>query len=130
MRRKHLARLGQAPANCNHKGLMTPPVARNGSRSLGERQTASCDDRDMAGRVWGWDQGLCAWCARRVASARRHQASQMWLLARELCTSAALYGVGGRGFAASRTLHLAFVVLRDRASISKAERPDAGFEGE
>ena len=122
MRRKHLARLGQAPANCNHKGLKAPPAAGDGSSSLEERQTTDCDDRDMAGRVWGRDEGLCAWCMHRVASARRHQASRMWLLARELCTSAALYRVGGRGFAASRTLHLAFVVLHGRAWISKAEK--------
>jgi hypothetical protein len=54
----------------------------------------------------------------------------MWLLARELCTSASLYGVGGRGLAASRTLHLAFVVLHGRAWISKSDGPSARFEGE
>jgi hypothetical protein len=31
MRRKHLARLGQAPANCNHNGLRSPPAAEEGS---------------------------------------------------------------------------------------------------
>jgi hypothetical protein len=61
----------------------------------------------------------------RVAIARRQQARQMWLLARELCTSATLCGVGGRGSAASRTLHLAFVVLRDRARIFEPGQADA-----
>jgi hypothetical protein len=61
----------------------------------------------------------------RVAIAQRHQARQMWLLARELCTSAALRGVGGREPAASRTLHLAFVVLRDRAWILEPGQADA-----
>jgi hypothetical protein len=125
MRRKHRAQLGQAPANCNHNGLEEPPVARGGSLSLGETQVPNRDDRDLAGRVWSHGEGLCAWCMRRVAIARRHQARRLWLLARDLCTSAALRDVGGRGLAASRTLRLAFVVLSDRAWIFEPGEPDA-----
>ena len=120
MRRKHLVQFAQAPANCNHKGLDGSSVAREGSSSREETQVSNCDDRDLAGRFWSHGEGLCSWCMRRVAIARRHQARQMWLVARELCTSAALHRVEGRGLAASRTLHLAFVVLRDRARVSEA----------
>jgi hypothetical protein len=57
-----------------------------------------------------------------VAFARRHQARRLWLLARDLCASAALYRMEGCGASASRTLRLAFTVLRDRAEIAEAER--------
>ena len=118
MRRKHLVQFAQAPANCNHTGLDESSMARKGGPSREGKQDSNYDDRDLAGRFWS--HGECSWCMRRVAIARRHQARQMWLLARDLCTSAALHRVEGRGLAASRTLHLAFVVLRDRARVSEA----------
>jgi hypothetical protein len=58
-----------------------------------------------------------------VAIARRCQAGRLWLLARELCASAALCRVEGSGSTASRTLRLAFTVLRERAEILR--RPSA-----
>ena len=122
MRRKYLARLERAPANCNRKGLEPAPEARDGRSVLGQAQVPGGDERDRPDcpGYHGWD--LCASCVRRVAIARRHRARQMWLLARDLCTSAALHGMEGRGSAASRTLRLAVKVLRDRAGIAEAER--------
>jgi hypothetical protein len=52
----------------------------------------------------------------------------MWLLARQLCASAALHRVGGHGAATRQTLRFAAWVLLDRAEIPKAEEPDAAPE--
>jgi hypothetical protein len=124
MRRKHLARLGRAPANCNRRDTAVALAGRSGHSSTGEERSARGDSRQPAAPDRpGYHGGVrCVSCVRRAALARRHQARQLWVLARELCSSAALYDMGGRGSAATRTLRLAFTVLRDRAGISEAER--------
>jgi hypothetical protein len=101
MRRKRLAQLSRAPANCNSQGA---------ERSLGFTDCA---------QNYGGDQ--YAWCLRRATIVQGHEARRLWLLARELCASAALYWVEGGGSAAGRTLRLAFAALRDRAEIAQAE---------
>lgn len=85
-------------------------------------QVASRDECDLADCPGdhGWDHDVL--CVRSVAIARRCQAGRLWLLARELCASAALCRVEGSGSTASRTLRLAFTVLRERAEIAETER--------
>lgn len=122
MRHRYLVRFGRAPANCNHKGLNTPPAAPERCSAQERTQIPSGDVQDETDRPSHHGRGRCAPHLRHVTIARRHQARQMWLLARELCLSAALYAVGGRGLAARRTLRLACKVLPDRAGISKTER--------
>jgi hypothetical protein len=102
MARKYTAQLRRAPANCNDQRP--------------ERWPGFSDCR--AGQEW--DEH--ALCLRREAIARRNQARGLWLLARELCASAALHRVESGGAVAGRTLRLAFAALRDRAEIAQAER--------
>jgi hypothetical protein len=122
MRRKHMVKLGWVPANCNHQGSETWPGVRAGYSSPGPAAVPSRDECDLADCPGnhGWDHDFL--CVRRVAFARRHQARRLWLLARELCASAALYRVEGSRSTATRTLRLAYTALRDRAEIAKAER--------
>jgi len=69
-------------------------------------------------------QGPELWLGPRVRrfSPGLTQARRLWLLARELCATAALYEVEGNGAAAGRNLRLAFTVLCDRAEIAEDER--------
>jgi len=126
MRRKHLARLGRAPANGNcHRredspaaphphGLPSPPNDDGLGRAGTHAHLDGDDDPDDPDRP-GFHGGVpCPACARKAAAARLHQDRQLWILARELCASATLYGLGGRGPAALRRLQLACVLLRDR----------------
>jgi len=99
MRRKHVA-WGRAPANCNSQGA--------------ERSFGFTCAQDCAGDQY-------ALCLRRATTARRREACRLWLLARELCASAALHRVEAGGSTAGRTLRLAFAALRDRAEIAQAE---------
>jgi hypothetical protein len=120
MRRKPITvlRLEPAPANCNHKGQQEP------ARVTGARVRGG-HDCDMAGP--SEYQGLGGAALQRVAIARRRL---MWVLARELCTTASLYRVGGFGSAASQSLRSAFQVLRDRAGIAGVEKSCSVAEGE
>ena len=120
-----MARLGQAPANCNYKGLQSPPETRDGHSSPVQAQVFHNLDCDLAVRPGYQRASQCASALGRVGTAQRRQ---MWLLARELCASASLYGVGGRSFAAKRTLRFAFKVLRDRAGIFEVGTGDATTE--
>jgi hypothetical protein len=129
MRRKHLARLGRAPANCNRRESpdlgalardsgatpVAPPVEAGDAVEAGDDAEATAPDRP------GFHGGVpCASCARKAATARQHQDRQLWILARELCASASLYGLGGREPVAERTLRLAFTMLRDRVGTFEA----------
>jgi hypothetical protein len=125
MRRKHVARLGRAPANCNRRDAPAAPRALGGRP--GDPDFDRDDLRDDLGAPGGtldatapdrpgYHGGVpCASCARKAATARQHQDRQLWILARELCASATLYGLGGRAPVALRTLRLAFTMLRGRA---------------
>ena len=116
MRRKHLAWLRRGPANCNHKDPQALPVARNWRWLPGDVQIPACDENGRMHKTGRW--GDCASSASRMSLARRRRARQLWLLARNLCASAALHEVGGRKSASSRTLRLACDVLRGRVGIS------------
>jgi hypothetical protein len=135
MRRKHLARLGRAPANGNCHRRDDPPVAPP-SRELAPRPGGPADvhadvhtdaDPDADGTDPdrpGFHRGVpCPSCARKAAAARQHQDRQLWILARELCASATLYGLVGRAPVALRTLKLACTMLRDRTGASDPAAP-------
>lgn len=118
MRRKHLARLGRAPANCNRRESPDlGALARDSGAtpSVPPVEAGAAADPTAPDRP-GFHGGVpCASCARKAATARQHQDRQLWILARELCASASLYGLGGREPVAERTLRLACTMLRDRA---------------
>ena len=126
MRRGNLVRLGRAPANCNDRSPDGPPGTRGGRLSLRGDQVFGGNDCDVSlrSRYQAWSRRSSA--VVRVALARRRQ---MWLLAFELCASAALYRAGGHAAAARQTLRFASWVLLDRAELPEAEEPGATAEG-
>jgi len=83
---------------------------------------AARDERGFSNRCedYGWDHH--ASCRVAWPSRGRRQARRLWLLARELCASAALYRVEGSRSTATRTLRLAYTALRDRAEIAESAR--------
>jgi hypothetical protein len=127
MRPKHLARLGRAPANgnCNRRddhapAAPTKPPAR--ASDLDDRDP--CADREADPDRPGFHAGVaCPSCGRKLTSARLHRDRQLWILARELCASASLYGLGGRTPTALRSLRLAATLLSGRAGTYEPATP-------
>jgi hypothetical protein len=129
MRRKHLARLGRAPANCNPNCNRREPAELAAASSRDSSPTPL--DPALESRAGvdpaapdrpGFHGGVpCASCARKAAIDRQHQDRQLWLLARELCASAGLYGLGGRESLAERSFQLACTMLRDRVGSAEGE---------
>jgi len=120
MRPKHLARLGRAPANGNCHRREDPGHAARARAAVpgdaGADDQDRCIDPDGDVDQPGFHAGVpCPSCGRRLAALRLHRDRQLWILARELCASASLYGVGGRAPTALRSLKLAATLLSGRA---------------